>query len=96
MHHIKHQEQRVSSPYWRLTLNTQSYKNSKVGKSKNIKKLYLKPKGCLRGVILHYHDFQKKEMSNQQCKAKFKLEQHNVHNVKIQGVTTFALNPTNA
>ncbi len=35
-------------------------------------------------------------MSNQQCKAKFKLEQHNVHNVKIQGVTTFALNPTNA
>ncbi len=49
--------------------------------------------GGLRGVIMHYHEFQNKEMLNQQYKAKFELEQHDVHNVKVEGVTIFALNP---
>ncbi len=70
-----------------------SCKSFKVGRPKSIKNLYLKPKEGLRGVNMHYHEFQKKEMLNQQCKAKFELEQHDVHNVKVQGVTTFALNP---
>lgn len=70
-----------------------SCKSFKVGRPKSIKNLYLKPKEGLRGVNMHYHEFQKKEMLNHQCKAKFELEQHNVHNVKVQGVTTFALNP---